>query len=129
MIGRAIGGNDLTVYGDGLFVRDYIYIDDVARAFIVAAENIEKLNGRHFLIGTGKGTSILDAFQLVADQVAKRGKRRVSVSNIDPPADLPLIETRNFVANISSYRSLTGWSPKVSLEEGVAKTVDWFLDI
>lgn len=128
MMTRAIRGENLTVYGDGKFIRDYVYIKDVAHAFVDAALNIEQVNGRHFMIGTGKGTSIQEAFQLVADRVASRGKEKVTLLNVPPPLDLPLIERRNFVADISSFKSLTGWTPQVSLEQGVDMTIDWYLN-
>jgi UDP-glucose 4-epimerase len=128
MMAKAIRGESLTVYGDGKFIRDYVFITDVARAFVEAAINIEHVNGQHFMIGTGKGTSIQEAFQFVAKRVASRGKKQVPVLNVAPPLDLPLIENRNFVADISSFKSLTGWTPQVSLEQGVDITIDWYLN-
>jgi UDP-glucose 4-epimerase len=126
MIGRAIDGANLTVYGDGTFIRDYVFIEDVALAFIAAAQNIDRVNGHHFLIGTGKGTTIREAFQSVAERVALRTKKKVDVVSVHPPADLPLIESRNFVADISSFERLTGWTPKTSLAHGIDKTIDWY---
>lgn len=126
MIGKAINGENLTVYGDGMVIRDYVFIEDVAMAFIAAAQNIDKVNGQHFLIGTGKGTTIRGAFQCVAERVARRTKKEVAVVHVPPPGDLPLIENRNFVADISGFEMLTGWTPKTSLEQGIDKTIDWY---
>jgi UDP-glucose 4-epimerase len=128
MIARAIRGENLTVYGDGNFMRDYVFIDDVARAFIVAAENMEKLNGQHFVIGSGKGTTIQSAFEKVADRVSVLGDTKVAVVNVAAPSDLPRIEKRNFVADISAFTKATGWEPRVSLGQGINITADWYLN-
>ncbi len=127
MIGRALKREDLTVYGSGEFLRDYVYIEDVARAFIFAAENIAKISGQHFVIGTGNGMSIQEAFQRVAERVARKTGIVANVTTVAPPPNLPAIERRNFVADISRYSQLTGWRPAVSFDQGIDMTIDWYL--
>ena len=58
MIAAAMRGEPLTVYGTGDYVRDYVFVEDVADAFLRAAAHAEKINGRHFIVGSGRGVTI-----------------------------------------------------------------------
>lgn len=123
MIRRALRGEALTVYGTGEYVRDYIHVDDVARAFLAAAVHAEVLSGRHFVIGSGVGTRIADAIGLVAERVAVRTGRRAEVTHVAAPADLSPIEARHFVADTSAFTAATGWRPRFALADGIDDTV------
>ena len=124
MVRRALSGEALTFYGTGAFVRDYVYVDDVARAFLAAAASPGSAQGRHFLIGSGRGTTIADALRLVADRVARRTGRRVPVASVETPAGLSPIEQRSFIAETRQFRQATGWSAEVSFEEGLDRTIE-----
>lgn len=124
MIGAARRGEDLTVYGSGDYLRDYLYVEDAARAFVAAAARGDQLSGQRFVIGSGKGHTIRDAATTVAARVAARTGHRVNVALCDPPAPLSPIELRNFVADSRRFREATGWTPRVSLEEGIDRTLE-----
>lgn len=126
MVQKALSGQDITVYGAGNFLRDYIYVKDVATAFLLAGINAEALAGGHFVISSGKGTKLADAFRMVADTVAERTGKKVNVVNIAPPDGLSPIENRNFVGDPSEFKSITGWEGGRSLEDGIGETVDFF---
>lgn len=125
IIARALRGDRLTVYGDGAPVRDYLYIDDMAAAFLAAGSGIEALNGHHFVMGSGRGVSLLDSFRLVAERVKARTGRVVEVVSVPEPAGLSPIESRRFVADASAFRKATGWAPEVSLENGIDRAIDF----
>lgn len=127
MIERAIAGETLKIYGSGYYLRDYIFIDDAAHAFTLAAQNAENVNGKHFVIGTGEGHTLADAIGLVARLVGERTGRTVRVEHVDPPASLSPIESRNFVADPTAFRQATGWEVRVSFHQGISLTVDDFL--
>jgi nucleoside-diphosphate-sugar epimerase len=127
MIRKAMCGAPLTVYKPGGQIRDYVYVRDVAEAFLAAARNVETVNGCHFVIGSGRGYSITDAMNLVADRVALRTGKRVDVEHIDPPSPQSPIEYRNFVADARRFTEATGWLPNYQLPEGVDRTVEAFL--
>jgi nucleoside-diphosphate-sugar epimerase len=122
MIRQACAGNPLTIYGRGEKLRDYIFIEDVTFAFLAAAQQAETLPRGHFVIGTGDGTSIADAFRLVADRVARGGGPAVEVRHVDPPPLSP-IEGRDFIADPRKFSSATGWQARVSLADGIDRTV------
>jgi len=128
MIRRAIEGSPLTVYGAGDFIRDYIYIDDVVMAFCRAAENINKINGRYFFIGSGIGHSIISMFNTIASGMYERTGFRPEIQHTDFPNDLSIIERRQFIAKIDKFVKYTNWHPKTNLSEGIGFTIDYFLN-
>lgn len=127
MIHKALQGETLTVYGEGICIRDYIYIADVANAFLNVILNIERVNGQYFVIGSGQGNTIDEAINLVADRVALRNGHRVPVVHIDPPESLSPIESRSFIADTSFFTKETEWKATVSLTEGIDRTIEFFL--
>ena len=126
MVRRALAGEALTVYGTGGYIRDYLFVEDAARAFLAAAEKIESVHGRHFVIGTGNGTTIKEAFELVAERAAAKGYPRVDVNRIEPPGPLPAIETRNFAADATQFKKGTGWRAAVDLQAGIDRTIEFY---
>ena len=85
------------------------------------------MNGQHFVIGSGQGHTIAEAINLVAERVEKKTGQRAPVIHVDPPASLSPIEARNFVADTSRFTRATGWEARVSLVEGIDRTIDFFL--
>lgn len=124
MICRALAGESLIVYGAGNQLRDYVYVEDVARAFIAAAGHGELLNGRHFVIGSGEGKTIAEAMGVVASCAGAKTGKVVAVRHVSPPATLSPIEGRNFVADFGLFRKMTGWTPEYLLAEGVTRTME-----
>lgn len=129
MICKALHGEEITVYGDGGYFRDYIFIEDVINAFIMAEEFIDRLIGKHFIVGSGEKNTIIDAFKLVADRVFKKTGIHVPISNVDIPENVSEIELRNFVADTSAYSNATGWRAAFTLQDGIDKTIDALIPI
>lgn len=124
MIARALRGERLTVYGDGDAVRDYLYIDDMAEAFLAAGHGGPSLDSRHFVMGGGRGITLLEAFRLVAARVEAKTGRNIAVVSVAEPPGLSPIESRRFVADASAFRQASGWAPKVALEDGIDRTIE-----
>jgi UDP-glucose 4-epimerase len=120
--GRILNGRPLTVFGDGLQTRDYVYVGDVARSVWLAATGPlpEKgpLDARGFNIGTGKGTTVLEVARLLQEAAGKDVP-------IEHAPNRPGEQRESFV-NADKARELLGWAPEVTLAEGLAKTYDWF---
>lgn len=123
MIARALEDRPLTVYGKGDRLRDYVYVDDAVAAFAAAARHMDNLNGRHFVIGTGRGHTVQEAIRLVAKRVAALTRRRVEMQNVEPPSPLPPIEDRDFVAESRRFRAATRWKASISLLQGLDRTI------
>ena len=116
----AAAGKVITIYGDGNYLRDYIFIDDVVAAFVAAAEHHQQTNGRGFYIGSGRGVLLKDAFLKVAALAEKIMGIEVNHEYVDPPAELSEIEYRNSVIDASAFRKATGWMPHYDFDAGIA---------
>jgi UDP-glucose 4-epimerase len=124
MIHRGLAGEPLTVYGAGDQIRDYVYVEDVARAFITAARHSEALSGRYFVIGSGRGHTIAEAMRMIAVRCAARTGIEVPVQHIEPPGALSPIEQRHFVADSRRFCAATGWHAGCNLAEGIDRTLE-----
>lgn len=113
--GRLLEGRPCTIYGDGTQTRDYVFVGDVARANLLAAERAfdGPLN-----IGTGVET---DVNRLHAVLAAAAGRR-------EPPTYGPARpgEQRRSCIDPSAARRALGWQPEVGIEEGLRRTLEWF---
>ena len=127
MVMRALKGKPLTVYGDGNYVRDYLFIDDAVKAFLLAGSRLNSTTGRHYVVGSGVGHTITEMIQTVRDLVTETAGKRVVLDHIAPSPDLSPIESRHFVADTARFRTDSGWIPQVSLEEGISRTITFFL--
>ena len=120
--GRILSDRPLTVFGDGLQTRDYVYVGDVARAVWLASTkplpDKGRLDARGFNIGTGKGTSVLEIAKLLQQAAG-------SQVPIEFAPHRPGEQQESFV-NADKARDVLGWAPEVTLGEGLAKTYAWF---
>jgi UDP-glucose 4-epimerase len=120
--GRILDNRPLTVFGDGLQTRDYVYVGDVARAVWLAATKPlpekGRLDARGFNVGTGKGTSVLEIAKLLE-------KTAGSDIKVEFAPHRPGEQQESFV-NADKARELLTWAPEVTLAEGLAKTYAWF---
>ena len=119
----ALQGANLQLYGDGAYLRDYVYIDDVAQAFMAAGVGKEVV-GRSFNVASGKGITVREAFYLVAERAERITGKRVHIENAPWPDSADPIEFRNFVADITSFKNSTSWHPIIGLTQGV----DWMIE-
>ena len=107
------------VHGDGQQTRDFTYVDDSVEATLMALLS-PKAEGMVFNLGTGTETRIVDLVEILA---------RLFDKNIKPVhidrRDIDNIRRR--VLNIERIRVRLRWQPQVGLEEGLRRTVDWFL--
>lgn len=109
-----LDGKRPVIYGDGLQTRDYIYVDDVVDAFIRAAG----IGGSRFLnIGTGRETTVVQLFRVIADQVG--------FSELPVFADPRSGELARSVLDCRAALNVLRWEPWTNLESGLAMTVDW----
>ncbi len=119
-VSMALSGRPLTIFGDGRQTRDFIYVSDVVEAYMGAASlagKSSRAGERIYNIGTGKSTSI----KLLAETVSNL------VTSYDPPvfrSERPG-DIRFSVASVEAFRKVAGWEPRVSLREGLGKTIAW----
>lgn len=123
LIHLALSNDALPIYGDGRQRRDYIYIDDVVSALVLLGDPDRASVSTHdiYNVGTGTGTSIAEMAQAIT--FAAGGGR---VEHVAWPPLAEQIETGDFVADISRIRADLGWTPVVSLDEGLRRTVAFY---
>lgn len=118
---RILQGKPLTIFGDGLQTRDYVYVGDVARAVFLAATRelpaAGKVDARAFNVGTGIGTSVIDMARLLKEAAGS------SAETVFAPRR-PGEQQESFL-DASKARTQLGWEPVVTLSEGLAKTFAW----
>ncbi len=106
-----------TIYGDGLQTRDFVFVDDVVRANLRAAE-AEGAPGRAFNVASGKETTV----QEVLDKTLS-----LTGSQVEPVHEDPRIgDIRHSLADISNARETLGWNPSVLFKAGLEQTIDWY---
>ena len=120
---RRFALKNLQIYGNGDYLRDYIYIDDVVNAFLHASvmdyDILLNKNQISLNVASGKGTSVKEVFDLISREIEKITGIRGDIENVAWPEEVNEIEKRNYIGSIELIKSLTGWKPSVSLEEGI----------
>jgi len=110
-------GEEITVYGEGRLKRDYTYISDIVDGIMKALKR--KFNYEILNLGSGRPIEIIKLIRLLEKYFGRKAKLRFAEK---PREDMP--ET---YADISKAKKLLGYEPKVPIEEGVRKFVEWFL--
>lgn len=120
--GRILDERALTIFGDGLQTRDYVYVRDVAEATYIAATKrlprVEKLDSRGFNVGTGVGTPVID----IANALLRASGSSVAIEYAPARAG----EQQHSYLDISKAARELGWRPSVGLESGLAESFAWF---
>ncbi len=111
---RMLRDEPVTIFGDGGQRRDYIYVDDVVDAALLAAGG----EPATCVIGSGVATTTLEVFERLARLC---GYGREPLFADERPGDI-----RGIALDASRARSLWGWAPRVRLDDGMAATVEWF---
>ena len=116
---RSLSGKPITIYGDGMQVRDILFVDDLVDAFLLAQQHMKKLAGNAFNIGGGPTNSIslLELLDLLAE--LHGGDVSVRFEN------WRAADQRYYVADTSKFSGLTGWAPRVPVHEGVRRLYEW----
>lgn len=109
----------IQLYGTGKQIRDINYVDDVVMAFMLAANNV-KAKGEVFNLG-GDPISLK---KFVEAAIKILGKGRLKITKFPP--ERKAIEIGDYIADYAKIRGVLGWEPKVRLEEGIKKTIDYY---
>ena len=102
-------------------VRDFIFIDDVVDAYMLAIKNIKDIKGEIFNLGLGSQHTIGQMVKIV---------KKITNSDIKPSygkVEIAQTEPKTWVADISKAKKILHWKPKNTLEGGLEKSVKWFL--
>jgi len=118
---QAINNEEITLYGEGNQLRDYIYIDDAVDAILKSA--IEKSLPQHsaFNLGYGQSVSIRELAESVV-KIAGTG----SVKRVEWPSSAQKVETGDFIVDVSKIENDLNWKAKTSLKDGLNSSLDFY---
>ena len=119
-IRQAVDGEQIQVYGDGQQFRGFNYIDDVVDALLISGTS-ESVVGDYFNLG-GMQPVTLEVLVQTLLKVAGTGSYKL----VPFPDDRKRIDIGSAFSSFMKFNFATGWKPKTTLEEGLAKTVDYY---
>ncbi|OFW57720.1 MAG: hypothetical protein A2W01_02530 [Candidatus Solincola sediminis] len=114
-IGKMLAGEDCAIFGSGEQTRDFVFVEDVVRAYVAA---LEKGEGKFINIGTSLQTSINELYKRIAELL-----------DVEPdPQYLPAREGEldHIALNADKANRILSWKPELSLDQGLARTVEWY---
>lgn len=117
-IKQVLAGQPPIIFGDGTQTRDFVYIDDNIRASVLALES-DAVNGEVINIGTGRPTTIFDLAEDIITECGFNGKIRPEFA---PVRD----DVRHRFPDISKMQRLLNFRSRISLKEGIRKTIKWY---
>jgi GDP-L-fucose synthase len=109
------GAEKVSLWGSGAPLREFLHVDDLAKAVVLASEKYD--SSMHLNVGTGEDLSIKALAQKVADAAGFTGQIEWETSKPDG--------TPRKVLDVSRIRAL-GWKPTITLDDGIASTVAWY---
>lgn len=124
VIQNAVAGNPIPVYGNGQNVRDWLYVEDHARALLLIAT--EGTPGETYTIGGNCDIPNLDLIHMICD-ILQETTGTAHKDQITFVTDRPGHDQR-YAIDASYIKDKLGWEPSVTLEQGLGKTVAWYLE-
>lgn len=116
---QAMDDSTIKIYGDGKHLRDLNYVDDVVSALLMTAVD-NKANGEVFNLG-GSSTSVIELVRMII-KVVGRGRYEL----VQYPDEARKIEVGDYIADITKIKSVIGWKPRVGLEKGLKRMVQFY---
>lgn len=114
---RIKNGNDIDVYEDGLESRDFVYIDDVVDATVLAIEN-DEVQHEVFNVGFGDRTNVMDVANALLNEYG--GDTRINITG-----NYRLGDIRDNYADLTRIAARLGFSPKVDFAQGIKRFAQW----
>lgn len=119
-IRQLLEGQTLKIYGDGLQVRDFNYIDDVVEALLMVAAN-DAADGQIYNLGSDDPVNLINLARLMIEINGRGAYELVSF-----PDDRKRIDIGDFYGDYRKIRSKLGWRPVVGLRDGLTRTMEYF---
>lgn len=117
---KAIDGEEIQLFGDGQQLRGFNYVDDVVDAMLIAGVH-ERTQGDYFNLG-GARPFTLESFVELLLRLTGRGSYRI----VPFPEENKSIDIGSVYSSWHKFNFVTGWAPRISLEEGLARTVEYY---
>lgn len=119
-IRKAMDDEEIPVFGDGRILRDFLYIEDLVSCMLLTAST-EAAYGKVFNVGTGIPVSFVDLAKKIVE-IAGTGR----VAYTEFTQERQEVEPGDYYADVTRIKNIVTWTPKVSLAEGIRKTIDYY---
>jgi UDP-glucose 4-epimerase len=116
----AVEGRAIQIFGDGSQMRDFVYVDDAADAFLRAGA-ADSCNGDAFNVGGDRPISHSDLATMLVE-IAGSGR----IEYVEWPPEKKAIDIGSFYADSTKFRRTTGWSPDTPLADGLRRTIEFY---
>lgn len=115
-----LDGENISLFGDGSQLREYVYVDDMVDAFLIAGA-AEEADGKVFNIGGASQIKFGDLARLIVE-IAGTGK----IEMTPWPEDRKIIESGDFAADWTKFGGAFDWKPEITLEDGLQRTITFY---
>ncbi len=119
-IKKAMDGDALPVFGDGMIVRDFMFIDDLVQCLLLTAAT-PQADGAVFNVGSGRGVTFREIAEIIVKTVGSG-----SYKFTDFTQERAEVEPGDYWADISRIKEIVGWQPQVDFAEGIGRTVEFY---
>jgi UDP-glucose 4-epimerase len=116
----AVEGGEIQIYGDGSQLRDFVYVDDVVDAFLLAGAT-DAVNGEVFNVGSPDPVSHRELVEILLEEAGQG-----SVTFVEWPEEKRRIDIGSFYSDSTRFAKATGWSRQVPLREGLRRTLAYY---
>ena len=120
-IRKALSGDIIDIFGSGQQQRDLNYVEDVVDALLLSGSN-DQVNGKIFNLGHPGPVTLLEIVSMLDNILG------CEYRIIDFPPDAAAIDIGDYCGDYQKFNLVTGWEPKVAVEEGLRRTVEWYLE-
>jgi CDP-glucose 4,6-dehydratase len=114
------------IRSDGTLQRDYVYVEDIADAYLLLAENMTRPDvvGQAFNFGVNRPYSVLEVVEALGEVMDRGGVRPTVLSEAGPDAEIPV----QYLDSTKAERVL-GWQPKFGFRDGLRRTAEWYAEL
>jgi UDP-glucose 4-epimerase len=122
-------GKEVVCFGGGEFLRDFIHFDDVISALIKLIESEPGVANGTFNLASGIGHTLREAISLIGQTLTSIGRNSIKIRLEEFPVNSFDIERRNHIADISKIKQIISWSPKITISEGISRSIHHYLEL
>lgn len=114
----------ITIWGDGKYYRDYLYIDDLVNLLLLSLKKYQNMNNQIFNIGSGSSITLKSAFKKILRKSAQLFNSTSQITYDKEPANLEIIEKRSAFINIDPIKKATGWKIQNNFDDSIDKIIN-----
>ena len=124
IIDNALLNKKIILFGNGNYVRDFIYINDVIKGIILALKNHNNLKDNYYYLTSGRGNTFNQLAKFIKQEIYMRYKFKVNIEYKSWPKNSSMLDKRSFIGNPQSFIKATGWKSSFVLKDSISHYID-----